>query len=690
MLRALNGVSLPAWTVFAVLLSVSLSTLGSTSPIRIGADLGVVSDATVTVDGAGNPVVTFTADARVYLSHGFDGFRTTKMIDDDGSSPLVQDSPTIDTDSMGVTYVAYRKQNGVSVREVQWTHNPGGQFRSPELVPGSSARDVIRPHIEVASDGKILIGWSADSEDGVGRILYSLAGGPAQEILSGSDAAFDVDAQGTIHVAYIRDGDVYYSNSEGGDFTANEIPVTVSQDTESAPEIVVSDIGTPFVTYWAGEGENLTLYVTGGDWQHHRLVTDSPSCKCSSLGLGSGGLSFAVLFVENGQVWRYTGLPGLPSAGERLLALTGGVGLVDFALDQAAYTHVIYVQWGELFYTNNAPLPGADFSADPRTGEWPLEVSFESLSSGHILQYLWSFGDGCQSLLANPTHFYEAEGTYTVKLRVAGTAGAVSEVVKEDLITVGPKRNHMMVRDAGVYAGQKSVVIPIRATNDAPIQGFQIAARYDTEKLVLLPDNTYIGFEATSTLARRPEFVAPQHYPEEGYFTLGVIFDVTPPITGKMTMPGKDRNLLNILLDVKSNVPNRSEAYVRLENGLGDPPIHNIFTIQGGYSVYPELHNGVITIFRPDIERPGQVFIRGDANNNGAVEIGDGIFTLSFLFASGPAPFCMDSADFDDSGLVNIGDAIGTLSYLFQSTFPPPFPFPGYGLDSTPDGLPDC
>ncbi len=658
------------------------------APAKIKSESGTIRGAAITLDTAGNPFVVFSAGDRVYLSYGLDGFQTTRLITNEQGSAVLQDSPAIDTDTLGVSYIAFTEQNGGSVHDIKWTHNPGGQFMPAALVPGSGHEDVVRPHIEIGTDGTVFIGWSTNAGTGEGHVYISLGGGPAQEILTGSDASFGLDGNGTIHVAYVRAGDLYYSNNDGGDFNENEVAVTNAEAAVSLPEIAVNADGTPFVTYWTDDAGRMRLYATGGNWQDHQLITDSAFFPCSAVCVR--GSMYIVAYVQNGQIWRFGGRLGLAGQSERILSLTGGVRFVDFDIDKSMYMHVIYVQWGELYYANNAPLPKAAFTADPTAGEWPLEVTFMSTSTGHIVQYLWDFGDGERSLLKNAVHFYTEEGTYTVKLKVLGASGAQDEVIKEDLIVVGPKRNHLRIPDVAVYAGQRAVHIPIRATNDQPIQGFQIAARYEKEKIALWPSDSFVSLTATTSLAVDPEFVAPQQYPEQGYFTLGSIFDVIPPITGKMIMPGTERNILNLVVDIYSGLPNRDTTWIRLENDLGSPPISNIFTIRGGYSVYPVLHNGVITVYRPEVENPGPTFLRGDANNDVSIGIADGVYTLSYLFAEGPAPYCMDAADFDDDGTVTIGDAIATLSYLFRGTFFPQFPFPLRGLDPTPDDLPAC
>ena len=55
------------------------------------------------------------------------------------------------------------------------------------------------------------------------------------------------------------------------------------------------------------------------------------------------------------------------------------------------------------------------------------------------------------------------------------------------------------------------------------------------------------------------------------------------------------------------------------------------------------------------------LFRRGDADQNGAFEVTDAIFTLEMLFLSGPSAGCDDSADVNDDGRLNLTDPIWSL-----------------------------
>lgn len=73
-------------------------------------------------------------------------------------------------------------------------------------------------------------------------------------------------------------------------------------------------------------------------------------------------------------------------------------------------------------------------------------------------------------------------------------------------------------------------------------------------------------------------------------------------------------------------------------------------------------------------------FKRGDANDDGSVNITDGVFVVNFLFNGGPAPGCLAAADADASAKVEITDSIYIFDFLFQGRAEPVAPFPNCDL----------
>lgn len=81
--------------------------------------------------------------------------------------------------------------------------------------------------------------------------------------------------------------------------------------------------------------------------------------------------------------------------------------------------------------------------ATPTVGAPPLSVSFTSTPTGGTqpyTSYLWRFGDGTTSALANPTHTYSAVGAYEAWVNVTDSASklAMSNILVVDVTNVPP------------------------------------------------------------------------------------------------------------------------------------------------------------------------------------------------------------------------------------------------------------
>ncbi len=80
-------------------------------------------------------------------------------------------------------------------------------------------------------------------------------------------------------------------------------------------------------------------------------------------------------------------------------------------------------------------------------------------------------------------------------------------------------------------------------------------------------------------------------------------------------------------------------------------------------------------------------FRRGDANNDGRVNISDPIAVTRHIFLDHVQLSCPDSADINDDGRVLPDDVIVLLKWLFQSGAPPAEPLEACGFDPTDDAL---
>ena len=70
------------------------------------------------------------------------------------------------------------------------------------------------------------------------------------------------------------------------------------------------------------------------------------------------------------------------------------------------------------------------------------------------------------------------------------------------------------------------------------------------------------------------------------------------------------------------------------------------------------------------------LFRRGDADNNGTVNVSDPIYISEWLFNGGPEPGCLNQADANNDNAINNTDVIYLINWLFSDGPAPPAPGP--------------
>jgi hypothetical protein len=69
-----------------------------------------------------------------------------------------------------------------------------------------------------------------------------------------------------------------------------------------------------------------------------------------------------------------------------------------------------------------------------------------------------------------------------------------------------------------------------------------------------------------------------------------------------------------------------------------------------------------------------EIWIRGDANGDGQVNLADAVYLVNYLFIGGPPPDPMDAGDANCSGDVDLADAVYIVNWLFIGGPPPGCP----------------
>jgi PKD repeat protein len=176
--------------------------------------------------------------------------------------------------------------------------------------------------------------------------------------------------------------------------------------------------------------ENGTVQVYG----YHQMMVQNPSAPVANFTASpmTGFAPLTVAFADistgsiNSRLWDFG--DGTTSTVQNPTHVFNAVGTYTVNLTVTGYggSTTMSKQIAVL-----SPVPVANFTATPTSGAAPLNVAFADLSTGNVTAWLWDFGDGTNSTVQNPTHVFNAIGTYTVNLTVTGPAGTdtVSTVI---------------------------------------------------------------------------------------------------------------------------------------------------------------------------------------------------------------------------------------------------------------------
>ena len=237
--------------------------------------------------------------------------------------------------------------------------------------------------------------------------------------------------------------------------------------------------------------------------------------------------------------------------------------------------------------------------------------------------------------------------------------------------------NRFSFADAEVFSGS-STTVTVFAEHERSAQGFSFAATFPNDALTIdriHPTDTIIEALGADVFRYRVD-------EDEGYFSLAVLVDAEPPFEGGV-LPALPFPLEMFHVDVTVAAGVEHDLELEQVDGLGTPPIFNLFAVDDHPVPVDELASGTIRV------RPHDLFLRGDASMDEQRDITDVVIVLDYSFLGGREPGCMDAADANDDERVDVSDAILLLNYLYLGSGRMPPPAAGIGEDPTPDAL-DC
>lgn len=304
---------------------------------------------------------------------------------------------------------------------------------------------------------------------------------------------------------------------------------------------------------------------------------------------------------------------------------TFGYGIID--LDAA-------VEWG------------ARLASDKIIEQVPMEVAFFDMSDITATQWNWDFGDGTTSNSQNPTHTYNEPGIYDVTLTIASEWGDISDIETNYIVALA---DTMIYSTDSVYAGQTGI-ISVELTNSMNLQNMRVPIDISKALTNLIIDSISVN-DTRSDGFTVVKSAATSDGKKKAYHIYSMT-ETLPPGSGAI-----------------------AKLYIRTDSLSigGQPNIIDTVTLNqygpemstGEVSFTPVIYNGALYIYN---------VLRGDANNDAKLNVGDPVFLINHIFRNGPGPITNESGDANFDVTVNIADAVFLINHIFKEG-PPPFEF---------------
>ncbi|MCA8961855.1 MAG: PKD domain-containing protein [Planctomycetes bacterium] len=618
--------------------------------------------------------VTFTRAGEIFHTQSGNDFSSFGGV---SQSPLQASSEgRVEVTSIILLDVVYAEvAPGGSDTEIYLVDNNGGVFSNPIALTDNALND-RNPQIDVGLSGIKTIAWETVLTP-ASREIYVQAAGDTHFVALGDHISLASSSSSVAYIAYVRAGEAFYRTLSAGVLGPESQIGTINGVTS----IDIERRADGQVDAALSAGNDLYFAAGDGSGGFTAPVSIATATVAGEVDLSPEVAGRRLIcYAEAGEVHVLSD----EGSGWVLETLTSGASSSDprGLVDPHGDAHVVWSQSGQIRYAYDGPPPAADFVGGPTTGVLPLTVTFENQSTGTISTTIWDFGDGTATTAPNPVHDYTDVGPHTVTLTVIGPGGT-DTFTRTNYVSGTLPPEVLSVAKVSAFAGQ-NVLHPVTATTTQAMQGFQFGMVFDDSNL----EFHGIDFALSATEALSPEFVYTDYTPGGvgSELIVAIVLDFVEPFDGRSIAAGQ--NILLFSLDYTIDFPLALGTTISFQptDGLGQPPLDNIYAAVTGVSVHPFLRGG-----RAEVDgMPGALFRRGDANYDQLIDIGDPIFLLAHFFALGPAPVCPDSGDANDDGMLDIGDAIFDLSFLFSAGSTPPYPFPGVGLDPTDDALGPC
>jgi subtilisin family serine protease len=289
---------------------------------------------------------------------------------------------------------------------------------------------------------------------------------------------------------------------------------------------------------------------------------------------------------------------------------------------------------------------GANFTADSTLGYGDLNVNFTDISNPPATGWKWYFGDGDSSALQNPTHYYDAPGSYDVTLIIESSEGTLNRTRKELISVVA---DTLTFATDSAYSGY-TAVMPVVLKNTQKLNSIIIPVSY--------PPGTGLIFDSMSFGSRTSNFEALRVlYQNDSMHQL--VFELIADTGGgtPRLAPGNGE-IARLYFDLDRYAP--PGVLTSVDTSEVDGKIINLANAWVQYG--PAVVGGNII---------ARYVKRGDANNNGLINMQDITYLIAALYFGGPSPVTIRAGDAFSDNKLNLHDIGYLINYLYRGGPPP-------------------
>jgi len=251
--------------------------------------------------------------------------------------------------------------------------------------------------------------------------------------------------------------------------------------------------------------------------------------------------------------------------------------VVDLKVDHDGSLYYITFYPSRLYrisYATDNHIPVANASSNITKGVPPMQVSFSSNGTfdpdGDPLTYMWDFGDGTTSTVANPLKTYQTKGTYTVQLTVSD---GVSNAQARPIVIIageGPVMTIGAPADGTLYQAGDLINYTVHATDSA---GLDISDNNLSTDIVF-HHGSHIHPFIENNIGRTGSFTIPDHNHESA---TDVWFEIQATATDTNNI--SDTESINVF-PYKSNMTFQTIP-VGLQITLDGSPLSTPQTVEG-------------------------------------------------------------------------------------------------------------